>query len=527
MAIKPQDYVQTDDFAQMNLGDKIDYVSKHNPVFAKMDPGNQRKFIYTKTKQIDYKPRDIVSKTAGFLGPLIGQIGLEVPGAAGGAALGTALVPGAGTMAGGIAGASAMGGLGAALGSSAVDYMDYKRGMGPKPSVRSELKQAPSRMAYGAAGSLLGAAAPRFVNPKTGEGFAEALGNPRYYTRMLGKLGKGTEETIEKAAGKGEESVAKYEADAINKVKQVKEEMAAHWKDKKYGDPVVSDFELPEKPDILEFKKKYGAGWSKPYSDAVIKYEKGAAAPAPTSNSLQSIYNRYMNVIRKKGKMPVEEEVPELVRIKRLAQSKERFDSRVVDPEQKLTDDDFRRIGKITNGIDERLETLDPKQKALELKLHKAYQDRAAIQSDPVVKEFGRNPSERFSDRFSGVTRTKPVRGKVPEGEQDFNRLRQIELESGIPFTEDLTRELAGEHFNRNLASNSSMWQKRMGIAAPMVVGSAAATGKVPPSYLSAMSALALFLSPRAMKHVLTTLPRYGPQAIVRGIEAANEPDRE
>jgi hypothetical protein len=535
--MKTGEYLQSDDFATMEYQDKVDYLSKKSPTFKALDPTKQREYIFTRTKQPQYKEPDIASKAMRYGIPLATQMGGEAVGAAGGGAVGTAIEPGIGTLAGVLGGKIAGGSAGSAGGETLVDFIDYLRKMGPRPSLRGEMERTPNRMKWGAVGSTLGAAAPRIVNPKTTEGLMEkVLQNPKLYTRELAKgdlfkKGTGTEEAIGKASTKGEESVAKYEAEAQNKVFDAKKALKEHWNKKQYGDPVTSEFE-PKGPEPVEPAKvsTKDPGYSKYVTDYKNwmaehdAWEKSSTTPKKVSLDLNSLYNRYSKTVREQGKMAPTKEVPELVSIKRDLQHK--LWQGKMNPADKLPDTDWRRVGKITNSIDERLGKLDPELKAKELKYSNAMEDWTSRQSETTVKRFGGRDS-RFSEKFAQTASKKSLRSQGPPGgELTMNDLKRIEQETGIPFTDDLTKHLASSHFRQITPPGRSLWQTRVQLAAPFIIAGGISSGKIPP-FWAGMIPLAAMMSPRIAAEAITNFPKYGMQAFTQAMRQNEESPRE
>ena len=418
--------------------------------------------------------------------------------------------------------------------------------MGPRPTLKGELKRTPERAAYGAGGSAIGMAAPKLVmNPKVAEGIAgtlESVGtNPRLYTRALLKGAtkgvEGTPEAIAKAAQKGGEAVGKFEADAIKKDQDVKKQMAAHWVDKGYGDPVKGELNDPgPEPTPEEFKKKFGTAmgspWAKEYAKAKTAWEKATLPPTPTKTTLSSIYNRYSASLRGRGKTPPVEEVPELVKIKRLAQDKIKFDPQVVDPKQKLSDDDYRRLGKITNAIDKRVGFLDPKQKAIEEKLSEAYKEKEKVQSSSVVKAYGgrKTPLELQERLGTDLTRVpKSVSGadKSAASERTMEDLRNVESKSGTKFVDDATNNMAKNYYSKALPQGRQPWMRRMAFGLPLSVAAGAMGGNKPSSYMMSMMPLMAMMSPALMAQILTKGLRGGPQILSQALRSANDSGRE
>src|SRR5258708_1751163 len=108
-----------------------------------------------KAQKESYRRPDTISSVGRMVIPGVAQIAGEL----GGGALGTLAeggVPGPGTVAGFISGGAA----GGTLGSSAADYVDYKRGMGPEPTFKGQAEAAPKRLGINALGSALGLALP-------------------------------------------------------------------------------------------------------------------------------------------------------------------------------------------------------------------------------------------------------------------------------------------------------------------------------------------------------------------------------
>jgi len=538
--VKTADYIKSDEFSNMEMGEKIDYFSKQSPAFKAYPLAKQREFIMTQTKQPSYKPRDFISKASGIVLPLTGQYGAEALAGAGGLA-GIPETGGMSALAAAMGGVAAAGGAGAALGGTGADYLDYKRGMGPKPSIKSELKATPRRMAYGAAGSALGMANPMLV--KAAEepiaGALEAVAtNPRYYTRALlggGTRGvPGTQEAVEAGAKYGEEAVAKFEANAQDKIINIKKEMGRHWETQKYGDPLDKEFE-PQGPQPRpeEFKAKYGKEWAPRYYQAMQEWGKHASgeAPAPVATSLKSIYERYSNLLKRRGSIPPEEEVPELVRIKRLAQDKVDFDAKNTNAEQKIPTEDYRRIGKITNEADKRIAELDPKQKDLETQLSSAYKELDRRKSSSAVKSLGgRGYPGRFQERFGAeASRTpKTVTGasRSASTERTMGELRDIESDTGIPFADKMTNNMAKNYYSKLLPQGRQPWMRRMAVSLPFL-GAGYAMGNKPSAYMMSMMPLMAMMSPALTAKMLTSGARFGPEMLSQFARALQEPERE
>lgn len=508
-------YLQSDEFSKKEYQDKVDFLSEHSPTFSKMEPAAQREFIFKRTKQPEYKPRDTISKVARFAVPLAGQYGGEAVGGAAGLETG----PGA------LATAMAGGGAGATLGEGAVDLMDFVRGMGPRPSLKGELRKAPMRAGYGAVGSGLGKGLVKLVNPSTMEGPMERLfQNPRLYTRELtgGELfnkGVGSEEKIAGASQAGEESIGKFQADAQNKVVDAKSAMKKHWNKQQYGDPVSSEFE-PQGPEPKPTDPKYKGKPMQAYIDDLKKWQKGVTPPKKVSLDLNSLYQRYTKAINKE--MPTTQEVPELVSIKRNLQDK--IYASKADPASRLPDQDWRRIGKITTSIDDRLAELDPKLKQLELKYSEAMDELHGVESNPVVKKMGAARGEEFTNKFSKMAKKRAERGSTPGGEAGLKDMQEVEEKSGIPFTKEMTKQLASEHFRRMTPEMRSMWLARTMFAAPFVLGGGLASGRIPP-FWAGMLPFAAMMNPRIAAHAVTDLPKYGMQALSQAFRQKNEPE--
>lgn len=540
--MKLKEYVQSDDFLGQPLEHRQQWLSKQKG-WEGLAPEIQRQYL-TGFGKGDYKPRDWISKAYGFGLPLVGQYGGEAAGEAGSIAASPAT--GGLSLAAGPGIAALGGGAGAAAGSTMADFIDSLRGMGPKPTLKGEMKATPRRIAYGTAGSAMGYAAPKLIM-RGKEGIAGTLeavaGNPRYYTRALleGKTKgvPGTPEAIGEASAAGEHAVAEFEAKAQNKVKDLKTQMGKHWVKQKYGDPLEKEFQPPE-PEPMEPKevKKGQQG----YSEYVSKFnqwmrdhaewEKSAKdTPKPTSNSLASIYNRYMKVIRERGKMPPEKEVPELVRVKRLAQSRMDFDKMNTEVKQKLTDDDLRRLGKITNESKKRIGFLDPKQADLENKLSEAYGGLEARKSSHAVKTFGgRGYPGRFQEKL-GAEVARPAKtivggSRAASTERTMGELKGVEKETGTSFLGPAVNNMAKNYYSKVMPQGRQPWMRRMAIAAPMMLGTAIGTGKLSP-YWASMLPLMAMMSPALAAQMLTKGARYGPEALSQFARSFTEKDPE
>jgi hypothetical protein len=528
--MKLKEYVQTDEFLGQPLDQRQQWLSKQQG-WDKLPPEVQRQYL-TGMGKADYKPRDLLSKAYGIGLPLAGQYGAEAAAGAGGLA-GIPETGGASALAAAMGGVAAAGGAGATLGSAGADLIDYFRKMGPKPTLRSEARATPRRFAYGAAGSALGMANPRLVTgAKEGiSGTLEALANnPRYYTRALleGKTRgvPGTPEAIEQAAGKGEQAVAEFEAKAQNKIVDLKKEIKGHWRKKEYGDPVEGEFEDPGPEPRPEQFKTIDA-----YKQAALEWSRKANPPKPVATSLSSIYSRFMKLIREKGKAEPRAEVPELVRVKRLAQSKIDFDKMATDAKQKLTPEDLRRLGKITNQADKRIAELDPKQKELETKLSEAYGELEKRRSTNAVKTLGgRGYPGRFQERLGAdvtrVPRTITGQTKSPAGERTMGELRNVEKETGTKFLDETTSNMAKNYYSKALPQGRQPWMRRMALSAPLLAAGYA-MGNKPSSYMMSMLPLIMMMSPKLAATMLTSGARYGPEALSQFARSLTEKEPE